>query len=88
MKALEIEVDIAPDGQVLNARLPSSCRPWFGNHAKLIMILPDIQCDNARRQVRLETWRALLKETQALPQAQKMTEEIIDAEIEAYRSGR
>ncbi len=40
MQALEIEVDITPDGQLLNARLPTSCQSMFGRHTKLLMILP------------------------------------------------
>ena len=87
MQALEIEVDITPDGQLLNARLPTSCESMFGKHTKLIMILPEPQLDIVQRQQRTEKWRALLKETQSLPQAQNMSEAEITAEIEAYRSG-
>ena len=49
MQALEVEVDITADGQVINARLPSSCIQWYGNHAKLIVILPDWQDADALR---------------------------------------
>jgi hypothetical protein len=45
MQALEIEVDITPDGQLLNARLPTSCESMFGKHTKLIMILQEPQLD-------------------------------------------
>lgn len=86
MQALEIEVDITPDGQLLNARLPTSCQSMFGRHTKLIMILPEPQLDVVQRQQRTEKWRTLLKETQSLPQL-NITEAEIAAEIEAYRSG-
>ena len=36
---------------------------------------------------KLNKWRKLFKMTQALPQAQCMTDDDIDAEIEAYREG-
>jgi len=87
MKALEVEVDITSDGKVINAYLPSSCRPWFGSHAKLMLILPEAQDDDAQRRRRIEKWRTLLQETQALPQVRGITEIDIAAEIEAYRSG-
>ncbi|NOS88416.1 MAG: hypothetical protein HOP34_07700 [Methylococcaceae bacterium] len=35
---------------------------------------------------RLNKWRTLFKETQALPEIQGITEANIDAEIEAYRA--
>ncbi|MEI6335998.1 MAG: hypothetical protein WCS87_15665 [Methylococcaceae bacterium] len=85
MQALEIEVDIMPDGQLLNARLPTSCQSMFGRHTKLIMILPEPQFDVVQRQQRTEKWHALLKETQSLPQAKNMTEAEIAAEIEAHQ---
>ena len=87
MQTLEIEVDITPDGQLLNARLPTSCQSMFGRHTKLIMILPETQLDDVHRLQRTEKWRSLLKETQSLPQIQNMTDAEITAEIEAYRSG-
>jgi|GEM_PF-1529460 len=88
MQALEIEVDITSDGQLLNARLPTSCQSMFGRHAKLIMILPTIQIDKVERQQRIESWRNLLKETQNIAQSQNITETDITAEIAAYRRGR
>ena len=54
MQSLEIEVDITPDGQLLNARLPTSCQSMFGRHAKLIMILPETQLDDVHRLQRTE----------------------------------
>lgn len=41
-----------------------------------------------QRQEHIQAFKALLQETQALPQAQTITEAEIAAEIEAYRSGR
>lgn len=87
MQALEIEVDITIDGQLLNARLPTSCQSMFGRHTKLIMILPSNQIDKVERQQRIESWRNLLKETQSLAQSQNITETDVTAEIAAYRSG-
>ena len=36
---------------------------------------------------KLNKWRTLFKETQALPQVKDVTDADIDAEIEAYRAG-
>ena len=36
---------------------------------------------------KLNKWRTLFKETQALPQVKDITDADIDAEIEAYREG-
>ena len=36
---------------------------------------------------KLQKWRTLFKETQALPQVKGITDADIDAEIEAYRAG-
>jgi len=40
-----------------------------------------------QRQEHIQAFKTLLKETQALPQAQTITEAEIAVEIEAYRSG-
>ena len=85
MQALEIEVDITTDGQLLNARLPTSCQSMFCRHTKLIMILPTTQFDKVERQQRIESWRNLLKETQSLAQSQNITKTDVTAEIAAYR---
>ena len=84
MQALEVEVDISSDGDLINARLPKSCKQWFGSHAKLLVVLPDTEVGEAQRLQRIAHWRALLKEAQALPSARSIT----DAEIDAYRDGR
>ena len=44
--------------------------------------------DNGDSEARLRDLQALLRETQALPQAQAISEDEIAAEIEAYRAGR
>jgi antitoxin ParD1/3/4 len=44
--------------------------------------------DNGESEDRVRDLQALLKETQALPQAQAISEDEIAAEIEAYRAGR
>jgi hypothetical protein len=44
--------------------------------------------DNGESEERVRGLQALLKETQALPQAKAISEDEIAAEIEAYRAGR
>jgi len=44
--------------------------------------------DNGESEDRVRELQALLKETQALPQANAISEDEIAAEIEAYRAGR
>ena len=44
--------------------------------------------DNGESEERVRALQALLKETQALPQTQAITEDEIAAEIDAYRAGR
>jgi hypothetical protein len=44
--------------------------------------------DNGESEARLRDLQALLKETQALPEAQAISEDEIAAEIEAHRAGR
>jgi len=88
MQALEVEVDISSDGDLVNARLPETCKQWFGSHAKLIVVLPDSESDEAQRQQRIAHWRELLKQTQALPAAKNITDAEINAEVVAYRDGR
>ncbi len=88
MQALEVEADISSDGDLVNARLPKSCKQWFGSHAKLIVVFPDAESGEVQRRQRIARWQALLKETQALPSAKSITDAEIDAEIVAYRDGR
>ncbi|MEW6400972.1 MAG: hypothetical protein AB1649_04180 [Chloroflexota bacterium] len=44
--------------------------------------------DNSSRKERSKKWRRLLKETQSLPQAKRLTEKDIANEIMAYRAGK
>ncbi|NEV63691.1 hypothetical protein [Thiorhodococcus minor] len=45
--------------------------------------------DQTRRpEERVESWRALMRHTQALPQSQSITDEDIAAEVDRHRSGR
>lgn len=44
--------------------------------------------DNGESEQRVRDLQALLKETQALPQAQAISEDEIAAEIDTYRAGR
>ncbi|WP_416666332.1 hypothetical protein [Egbenema bharatensis] len=52
-----------------------------GIEVKVVVLKP-------QRHEHIEALKTLFKETQALPQAQTITEEEIVAEIDAYRSGR
>jgi hypothetical protein len=51
-------------------------------------ILDALQDDPAARKARTKKLRRLLRETQALPQAKRITEEEIAAEIAAYRADK
>lgn len=54
-----------------------------GQRVEIVMIAEDEE-----RNEQLETLRALFKETQALPQAEAISEDLIAEEIEEYRAGR
>lgn len=54
-----------------------------GQRIEVVMIAED---DNKSAQ--LDELRALFKKTQALPQVQALTDDMIAEEIEAYRAGR
>jgi len=54
-----------------------------GQQVEVILVPAGV--DRARN---VQQWRQLLKETQALPQVQSITDEEIEAEVAAYRSGR
>ncbi|MBF0203736.1 MAG: hypothetical protein HQK67_05335 [Desulfamplus sp.] len=99
MQAIELETEIGTDGQMINIRLPQSCKQWFGNHAKLILILQEsnyqepssnmsLQQYKKVQQQKIDKWRALLKETQALPSSQNICDADIEFEIEACRAGQ
>lgn len=54
-----------------------------GQRVEIVMIAEDEERDD-----RIEALRALFKKTQALPQAQAISEDVIAEEIEEYRAGR
>lgn len=54
-----------------------------GQRVEVVVIAEDEE-----RLARVEKLRTLFKETQALPQAQAISEEVIAEEIEEYRAGR
>ncbi len=54
-----------------------------GQRVEVVMIAED---DN--RSAQIDELRALFKKTQALPQVQAISDEMIAEEIEAYRAGR
>ncbi len=54
-----------------------------GQRIEVVMIAED---DN--RSAQIDELRALFKKTQALPQVQTISDDMISEEIEAYRAGR
>jgi len=54
-----------------------------GQRVEIVMIAED-----EGRDERIEELRALFKKTQALPQAEAISEDMIAEEIEEYRAGR
>ncbi len=54
-----------------------------GQRIEVVMIAED---DN--RSAQIDELRALFKKTQALPQVQAISDDMISEEIEAYRAGR
>jgi hypothetical protein len=63
-------------------RLVLSDVPFAAGEKLLIFITTEAALQN-----KLAKWQALFKETQSLPQLQNITNEDIEAEIEAYRAG-
>jgi hypothetical protein len=63
-------------------RLVLSNVPFAAGEKLLIFITTETALQN-----KLAKWQALFKETQSLPQLQNITEQEIEAEIEAYRAG-
>jgi hypothetical protein len=54
-----------------------------GQRVEVVMI-----AENDDQTQRVEELRALFRATQALPQAQALTDEMIAEEVESYRAGR
>jgi len=79
MEAVEFQTEVK-NGMI---EIPAAYQSAFaeGIQVKVIVLKP-------QRQEHIQAFKALLNETQALPQAQTITEAEIAAEIEAYRSGK
>ena len=66
------------------ARVELSGLPFrAGQRVEVVMI-----AENDDQAARTEELRALFRATQALPQAQALTDEMIAEEVESYRAGR
>ena len=79
LTAYRKKVIVRPDGRI---EIPEPIlKP--GTEAEVIVLV-----ESETAEARVEEWKALFKETQALPQAQTITEEDIAAEIAAYRAGK
>jgi hypothetical protein len=76
------KVTVRPDGRIEIPEL--ILQP--GMEAEVIVLVESESA--AARSARVEELKTLFKETQALPQAQTITEEEIAAEIAAYRAGK
>ena len=79
--ALRKKVTVRSDGmiEIKSANL----KP--GAKAEVIVLLEET---DAERQKRVRRLKALFRTSQALPQEKTITEEVIAAEIEAYRAGK
>ncbi len=79
MKAYKTYITIADPKQVVLSDLPFR----IGQRVEVVLIADD-EDQPAKT---LATLQALLKDTQALPQVQAISEEAIAAEIASYRAG-
>ena len=84
LTAYRKKVTVRPDGSI--EILDSLLKP--GTEAEVIVLMENDPENVQAIKARVNEWKALFKETQALPQAQNITEEEIAAEIAAYRSGK
>ena len=76
------KVTVRPDGRIdIKDFIPKP-----GTKAEVIVLVESSPESAGERQERVQEWQALFAETQALPQAQTITEEEIAAEIAAYRA--
>jgi hypothetical protein len=73
---------VSPDGRI-EIKTPS-LKP--GTKTEVIILVESDPEEAEARRERVREWKALFKETQALPQAKTITEEEIAAEIAAYRA--
>jgi len=78
------KVTVRSDGRI------EILEPLFkpGAQAEVIILVENEPESGEALLARVNEWKALFKETQALPQAQTITEEEIAAEIAAYRAER
>jgi len=66
------------------AKVELNCLPFrAGQRVEVVMI-----AENDDPTARAEELRVLFRATQALPQAQALTDEMIAEEVESYRAGR
>jgi len=82
LTAYRKKVTVRPDGSI--EILDSLLKP--GTEAEVILLVESEPDSTVSIQARVDEWKALFRETQALPQAQTITEEEIAAEISAYRA--
>jgi hypothetical protein len=82
LTAYRKKVTVRPDGSI--EILDSLLKP--GTEAEVILLVASEPDSTVSIQARVDEWKALFKETQALPLAQTITEEEIAAEIAAYRA--
>lgn len=82
LTAYRKKVIVRPDGRIEIS--DPILKP--GTEAEVIVLVETIS--DEERQARLEEWKRLFKETQSLPQAKTITEEVIASEIAAYRAGK
>jgi hypothetical protein len=77
-------VTVRPDGsiEILDSFLK------LGTEAEVIVLVESEPENTQVIQARVNEWKTLFKETQALALAQTITEEEIAAEIDAYHSGK
>ena len=79
MVAYEAHITITDPNKITLVDLPFR----IGQQVKVV-----IEIEDKDRAERIRRWQELFKQTQALPQAQAITEEEIAAEIAAYRAGK
>lgn len=78
MNAYKTYAEVDTDGRLVVEGVP------FQPGALIEVLLVDAQTEAADP----ESWRALFRYIQSLPQSREITEEDIAREIDAYRSGR
>ena len=82
LTAYRKKVTVRADGSI--EILDSLLKP--GTEAEVIVLVESEAGNTQSKLARLKQWKKLFKETQALPRAENITEEEINAEIAAYRA--